>query len=173
MITQADTIGAVTTIDTSVTQNSEVLTANASGANISYQWVDCDNGNAPIDGETNQSFTATTNGNYAVIITDSNCTTPEISSCYMVTTLSLETVNNPLNLKLYPNPVVDNLNINFGNAYNTVDIQIYSMIGQLVKTYKINNSIEFRINMSDLATGTYVIRINADGNTNSSLIIKK
>jgi hypothetical protein len=165
--------GDAVAIDISVIQNSEVLTANASGANISYQWVDCDNGNAPISGETNQSFTATINGNYAVIITNNDCPSSDISNCFMVSTLSLESVNSSLDLKLYPNPVIDDLTINFGNSYNNIDVQIYSMVGQLVRAIKITNSIEYRFNMSDLATGTYVIRINADGKSTSSLMIKK
>src|SRR5690554_723125 len=32
----------------------------------SYQWIDCDNGNAPIAGATNYEFTPSVNGHYAV-----------------------------------------------------------------------------------------------------------
>ncbi|MDG2464426.1 MAG: hypothetical protein P8M61_04995 [Crocinitomicaceae bacterium] len=38
------------------------LTGKASSA--SYQWIDYDNGNASINGATNQTFTATANGSY-------------------------------------------------------------------------------------------------------------
>src|SRR5690606_30664108 len=57
-----------------------VLTADEIGA--SYQWIDCDNGNVSISGETNQSFTATGNGNYAVEVTQNGCTATSL--CTMV-----------------------------------------------------------------------------------------
>ena len=57
----------VETIDNTVTVSGTTLTANQTGA--SYQWVDCDNGNAAISGETNASYTPTVTGNYAVEIT--------------------------------------------------------------------------------------------------------
>ena len=173
VIEQYDAIGAAIMINSTVTQNSEVLTANATGATISYQWVDCNNGDAPINGETNQEFTATSNGSYAVIITDSNCSNSEKSSCYDVTTLGLEGQDSPLQLKLFPNPVIDDLNISFGKSFNKVNVQVFSMLGQLVKTVNMTNSIESRINISELSTGTYIVKIEADGLYDSKLILKK
>ena len=157
------------TIDTSVTQNTNELTANEAGA--SYQWVDCNNGNAPIDGETNQTFTATVNGSYAVVITVGNC--EATSSCTDITTLSADSFDSSLDLKLFPNPVVDALTINLNSSYEKIDIQVYSLLGQLVKTAKMTNGLEYKLNLSDLSAGSYVIKIHADGKTDSSLIIKK
>ena len=72
-------------VDTSVTQNGAVLTANHTG--ISYQWLDCNNGFAPIPGATNKSFTATAVGSYAVIVLQSGCY--DTSGCRAVTTVGL------------------------------------------------------------------------------------
>ena len=165
--------GTAITIDNSVTQNDNELTANATGPTISYQWVDCNNANAPIDGETNQMFTATSNGSYAVIITDSNCQGSQISSCYDVTTLGLENFDSPIQLKVFPNPVIDDLNISLGNSFEIINIQVFSMLGQLVKTTKVINSKESRLNLSDLSSGTYIIKIDANGQSESKLILKK
>ena len=161
------------TIDTSVTQNSEMLTANASGVDITYQWVDCDNSNAPIDGETNQIFTAVANGNYAVIVTNSDCPISDISVCYSVNTLSVETIENPISIKIYPNPVVNSINIALGNTYQDINVQIYSITGQLINNVNKTNSVKFDIDMSNLPSGNYILKINADGNIKSSLVIKK
>lgn len=62
----------ITNVPTSVTVSGNTLTADASGA--VYQWLDCDNANMPIAGETNQSFTGVSTGNYAVEITMNGCT---------------------------------------------------------------------------------------------------
>jgi hypothetical protein len=165
--------GSAVIIDTAVTQNGEVLTASTVGPTISYQWVDCNNGDAPVVGETNQEFTATSNGSYAVIITDSACTISEKSSCYDVNSLGIDDNTNPLSLKLFPNPVVNELTIKLNSSYEKIDIQVYSILGKLVKSTIISKSQGYKFNLSDLSAGTYVIKINADGKIDSSLIIKK
>lgn len=66
--------------DNTVTQNGSTLSASQAGA--LYQWIDCDNGNQAIAGETNQSFTPTVSGNYAVEITLSGCTVT--SACTVI-----------------------------------------------------------------------------------------
>ena len=160
-------------IDATVIQVDEnVLKANATG--VFYQWVDCNNGNAPIPGETNQTFTATEDGNYAVILTSSVCSDYSVmSSCYGVIVLGIEDNESPFNLSYYPNPVTNNLNINLNNSYSKVEIQIYTMVGQLIRTINKTNSVQMRINLSELTSGTYILKIKADGKNKSMLIIKE
>ena len=78
-------------IDTGIASAGATLTVNETGA--VYQWVDCDNGNAAISGETNQSFTATTTGNYAVVVTVNNCS--DTSSCTLVDFTSVDELSAP------------------------------------------------------------------------------
>lgn len=68
------------TIDNSLTVTGATIQANESGA--VYQWVDCNDNLAPIAGETNQSFTATVTGNYAVEINVQGCTAT--SACELI-----------------------------------------------------------------------------------------
>jgi PKD repeat protein len=70
--------------DTATSQVGTLLSANLGGA--TYQWIDCTTG-IPLLGETNQDYTVTGAGGYAVIVTDSNCT--ETSACI--------TIGDPLN----------------------------------------------------------------------------
>jgi M6 family metalloprotease-like protein len=65
------TVNVLPTIDLTITNTSPTLTSNQSGA--TYQWLDCDNGNAIIPSATNQVYSATLNGNYAVEITVGSC----------------------------------------------------------------------------------------------------
>lgn len=58
-------------------------TLTASMAGVSYQWLDCDNGDAPISGENAQVLIAANSGNYAVEIEDSGC--KDTSVCVAVT----------------------------------------------------------------------------------------
>ena len=73
-----------------VTQNGATLTATQTGA--AYQWLDCDNGNAPIVGEVNQSFTPISTGNYAVIVTVNGCS--NTSECRLVDYTGIGELNN-------------------------------------------------------------------------------
>jgi len=57
----------------------------------SYQWVDCDNAFAPINGENSQSFTASVTGNYAVEIEDEGCVVT--SACELIDFSGLEELN--------------------------------------------------------------------------------
>ena len=110
-----------------VTNNSPTLTSDVQGA--IYQWLDCNNNNSPIAGETNQSFTASVNGDYAVEVTKSNCT--DISPCESVNNVGINS-NNEINYVLYPNPNDGSFTLerSFGNEQ--AEIIIYDLSGQSV-----------------------------------------
>ena len=72
-----------------VSQTGPQLDADQTGA--IYQWLDCDNGNQPINGETNQSYTSTVTGNYAVEVNMNGCIVT--SSCYLVDYTGIEELN--------------------------------------------------------------------------------
>jgi hypothetical protein len=160
------------TVDVSVNQVDNALTANATGASINYQWLDCNNGNAPIDGETNQTFTATTNGSYAVVITDAACGVSDTSICFDINSLSIDQLNPSLDVTLFPNPVKDNLTVTMGISYSNIKLEIYSITGQLVKTVNVSNRTEFKVNISDLSIGMYLVKLNAEGKVHTSKILK-
>jgi len=84
----------------SIAQNGFTLTADATG--LTYQWLDCANGNSPILGATNQIFNPTGNGNYAVEITNGTCTTT--SNCINITGVGMTGLENDFGINIYPNP---------------------------------------------------------------------
>src|SRR5690606_18828652 len=63
-------------LNTSISQNISALTANETAD--TYQWFDCASGTA-ITGATNQTYFATTPGNYGVILTKNGCS--DTSAC--------------------------------------------------------------------------------------------
>ena len=161
-------------LDVTIDKDDATLTAIENGMNITYQWIDCDNGNAPITGETNQSVTASASGNYAVVISNSNCSIPETSECVeVIITSILETDNDVPNAVLFPNPVAENLTIKFENSYKNIQINLFSLLGQLVKTVDVENSIEVELNMVDLPSGSYLVKMCADKKTISTIILKQ
>ncbi|MBK9300237.1 MAG: SBBP repeat-containing protein [Bacteroidetes bacterium] len=89
----------ITDIDTSVVQNGALCIANANFA--TYQWLSC----IPfqiIIGEVNQSFTATANGSYAVIVSINGCS--DTSSCFTVNNVGLSNKKNDKQYIIFPNP---------------------------------------------------------------------
>ncbi len=84
---------------------------------------------------------------------------------------TLETADlNMKNLVVYPNPVKDVLNVSFDTAINS--IAIYNMMGQLVMA-KLLNSNEAAIDVSQLASGTYFVKVEADAKSKTLKIIKE
>jgi hypothetical protein len=153
-------------IDSTVSQDMSVLTANSSG--LSYQWVDCDNGNAPINGAEAQSYTATANGNYAVMITEGNCTVT--SDCIQVIISGLDDVDE-IAFNAYPNPVQDILTIDFSGFEDSMQIHVYSIDGRLVLAENVTMTDQIRLDLSALNAGNYVLRLTNEGSRTSMPLI--
>ncbi|KGO97091.1 T9SS type A sorting domain-containing protein [Flavobacterium enshiense] len=74
------------------------------------------------------------------------------------------------NLKLYPNPVADILNVENGQTIST--IEVYSIAGQRVMV-KAVDAMSASIDMSSLAGGTYLVKVVADDSVKAIKVIKK
>jgi len=157
----------VTNINTDVSQNAETLISNEYASGVSYQWLDCNNGNASISGATGQSYTATSNGNYAVRITNGSCV--ETSSCYSITTVGIDNLPNS-GISLMPNPVNDVLQIKGNKQIQTV--VILDNVGRTLKEYSVNNT-DYKIDMSELKIGIYFIKIKTDNSVYLDKVIKQ
>jgi hypothetical protein len=128
-------------------------TITANNTNATYQWVDCDDNNAPIPGETNQSFTATANGNYAVEITENGCT--ETSDCIAITTVGLD--NNKLNtIVMYPNPATTSITI--AEIAQPSSIIITDINGRVMFTSAID-ATSLEIALDNYASGVYLVNV--------------
>lgn len=78
----------VTSLDSSISKSGDLLTSNAT--NVTYQWIDCSNGNSPILGATNQTFTPPVSGLYAVQIAGLGC--QKTSNCWQVSLTGINQV---------------------------------------------------------------------------------
>ncbi len=90
-------------VDVSTTLTDETITATATG--VSYQWIDCGTGMV-IPGATEQSFTATVSGSYAVLVTDAVCS--DTTDCVDVTVPVTGIYSSDSeNWIVYPNPFTE------------------------------------------------------------------
>jgi hypothetical protein len=149
----------VTSIDSTVSVNSNTLSANASG--YTYVWLNCSNNNTPVPGQTGQSFTALQSGSYAVSITNANgCSVT--SDCIQVNLATSVNFDNFSDLTLYPNPVNSmlyfELNAQPNSTYKITDINGKELFSA--------DCLNFNtIDLSDLPSGIYLINVyNANAN---------
>ena len=81
-------------------------------------------------------------------------------------------------LVLYPNPVVNQVNIEFNSSLNgMVNVQVFNLSGQVVKelqpTNVQNGTNTTKINVEELDRGTYIIRTLVDGVSTTGKFIKQ
>lgn len=150
------------------TVNNVVTVCNtliSNATNATYQWLDCDNNYAIIPGETDQMFSASTPGNYAVEITQGSCI--DTSACNAITTVGLiETDGSAQSLKIsiYPNPTNTFLTIQTNAIIQSVFI--YNTLGSLVQTETKNS-----FSVAQLASGIYILQIKTEhGLVNASFV---
>lgn len=151
-------------VDVTTTTTDFTIEANATG--LDYQWVDCDDSFAPIAGETNQSFTATVNGNYAVIVTDGACS--DTSACVAISTIGLGELNS-LAVTAYPNPVNDVLTIHA--AEQRFNVTVLNLEGKVLATYS-NVDAKLEMNTSNWSKGIYTVLVSNETATKAIKIVK-
>ncbi|PKP20242.1 MAG: hypothetical protein CVU06_10725, partial [Bacteroidetes bacterium HGW-Bacteroidetes-22] len=156
----------IPTIDVSVTNTSPTLTASATDAE--YQWLDCSN-MAVIPGAANRIFTATTNGSYAVEVTQNGCS--DTSACIVVNNIGILENDFGGVPVIYPNPCFGTLTINLPVVYAEIEVIVRNYMGQEISRQTFLNSDKPEINV-DGPAGIYFIDISA-GNKRAFLKVIK
>ena len=151
-------------IDISTTLNNETLSVNDTGH--TYQWINCADSSV-ITGETGESFTPTTNGDYAVIITQGPCV--DTSACVFVDVLGLEG-NELKGISVYPNPITDELNINNENGA-LISVEMIDAKGSVVVSSKAASK-SFTFDTGELNSGVYILIVRSEGSVRTFKVVK-
>ena len=95
------------------------------------------------------------------------------ASPYVPHLLNTTSLLNDTDVEIFPNPVKNSVTINFRKGAEA-DFRIYDQLGKLVR-YQPNVSISqpYSIDISELNSGIYFIRINSDIGTITKRLIKK
>lgn len=123
-----------------------------------YTWTPADN----LDDATAQNpvFTATEAGDFTYTVTV--CDGPTAASATVNFTVLYPTEVDEFagaKVSVYPNPASSTLHIDGLDGFTSLDVQIINIQGQIVK--EVNNSLE--INVSNIESGIYFVRIECDG----------
>lgn len=141
-------------MDTMITITGNTLKANGK-TETTYQWINCNDGNSIISGETNQSFTPKESGNYAVILMTNGCI--DTSTCIPVLFVGTNQNDDSRNeMMIYPNPSQGIFNI-ISFKHN---INAYAILDALGKTLISGDTEDKRmsIELSFLDNGMYFFK---------------
>ncbi len=154
-------------LDTTVAIDHSIFTPNVSGA--TYQWLDCSNGNQPINGATAQSYTALNKTHeYAVIITKNGCS--DTSSCLKVSTLGLNSLDQFIGISIYPNPTSNELFI--VNQESTKNhFEILNAVGQVIYQGEVTDKTKVETN--HFAPGVYVVKLENEKGASYQKVVKE
>jgi hypothetical protein len=142
----------IDTVNTGISALMDTLTADMSGA--SYQWLDC-NTNTTIPGETAQSFIVTTNGDYAVIVTNGACV--DTSVCYAFYSVGI--AESPqTGARVVPNPNRGQFTLHTGGG--NCRLEVLDMSGHQV--YEgMTDKEETTLDLAFLAPGVYTLVVKS------------
>ncbi len=164
------TIVNVTSINVSVTQDGSTLTANATG--LDYQWIDCDNGNSPVSGEVNRTFTAAASGNYAVIIFENGCS--DTSACYNISIVGVSENIPEYEFIIYPNPTDGKINVDFNRFCSNIIAEVINLQGLVVLRQSFDSEHKtIELDLNEFEPGIYIIKLITQNKTTLLRIFKE
>ncbi len=147
----------VVNIDKTIIQDSAELSAKETGAGITYQWIDCNNANVPIQGADSRVQKFTKNGRYAVVIEKNGCF--DTSACYEVNTLWLETVEANDKFMVSPNPGSGVFEIGCRENSVIYSINVFDACGRIVFRWNGTEEKAMHLDITAQAPGLYMAEI--------------
>lgn len=167
---------AVTVVPLPVaTANLLTGTVSVNQAGASYQWLDCNNNNAPINGANGQTYSPTAIGSYAVIVTLPGCT--DTSACVNLSTLGIDEIVNGNQLNVYPNPNNGKFMLKFSTeTMQHISIRVENMIGQVAVNRQLENftgTFSEELDLQELGKGIYFVSVEtAKGRLNTKVVVQ-
>ncbi len=161
-----ETILNTSDINLGVSVSGNTLTSQQN--NAGFQWVDCDNAYATINGAGDQSFAAPT-GNFAVIIYKGGCV--DTSECQQVMTVGISDLDDSEAL-VYPNPTKGEFKVNLGKIYDRLTATITNVMGQQLSSnvYRNVSIVDMQVQEVD---GIYFIELRSENGLNATYRIVK
>jgi hypothetical protein len=143
-------------VDTAVSVNGNTFIASANPA--TYQWYNCSS-HSTINGQTTSSFTPSSNGSYAVIVTQDFCI--DTSNCHSTNTVGIDDNYLTHSAIVYPNPTSSKLNF-FLRKPDLVTI--VNAFGEIVlqKNFSEEFNKEVQLDVSQLSPGIYFLRMGGE-----------
>jgi len=155
-------------VNTATTLTNGILSSSQNGG--TYQWIDCNNGNAAVPGATSQTFIPTVNGSYAVQVTAANgCS--GTSSCVAYNVVGINEFDD-LAIQLYPNPTTGIITVSFGILVPVEELTVTDVTGRLVRMQSQLTTDTMTIDLSRESKGVYFLNVQVGGRIQTLKITK-
>lgn len=79
--------------------------------------------------------------------------------------LGVETRTRTVAVSTYPNPTVDVINVYNSNNLELSSYKVIDLKGTVIKSGVLNNTLDQKINVSELSQGVYMLKLNTTDNT--------
>ncbi len=163
--------GCDSTVTTNLTVNGIInTTTNISGVSITanqagaaYKWLNCSSGNSIIAGATSQTYTASANGNYAVLVSIGSCS--DTSACVSIGNVGINESAAKAQFVIYPNPFTSQTTISFLQEQKNTIVKILDVLGKEIKTINFTGK-QLTIEKVDMHAGIYFVQVT-DENKNA------
>lgn len=147
------TVVYLDSVNATITQNGATLQADTTNASL-YQWFTC-NPLTAIGGATSSSYTPTTNGDYALVVTVGNCS--DTSSCFNYFATTNSSIASEPSLQIFPNPATNEVQLlNFSHE-QLQQLRITNSQAQPMKVIRNGN----RLQVNHWKAGVYFLHVNS------------
>lgn len=120
-----------------------------------------------LTGETNDTITPTVSGDYTVTVTNGfGC--QSTSTPFNFINVGIEDLDGVYMVRLYPNPVVSSCTIECGEAFHYT---LCSVSGRVIKSGNSNGNLN--LDLSWLASGAYVLKVDINGSLTQTILLKE
>ena len=140
-----------------------------SDTEIGNQWYKT---SGKIFGATDQDYTVVTNGNYFVIVSDSNCFS-EMSNIVTVEGIGISEIEKKDEINIYPNPVNNELNIEFKGEEKNISVEILNISGKQMFKNTYEHPITITIKTKYFESGVYFVKLKSDKINENYRIVKE
>ena len=151
------TVGHEDSINTNINELNEI-TLQVDQGGLEYQWVDCNDNYAPITGEIGQTFFATENGSFAVIITENLCS--DTSACSVISTIGILENEFGADFTVYPNPTDGKIKVDLGDSHETVNATLFDINGKVLTSIEVHDTDTFDLDIEGVP-GVYMLEIQS------------
>lgn len=144
-----------------VTENNFVLTSSAANNNQWYM-----NGGILV-GETNQTYTATQNGSYFVLVTENGCVS-DTSNIVVIDDVSINELDLTGAVIIYPNPTSGKFDVQYPQNVGFQYFELRDLSGRLIAEQTTNS-----FDLSELPMGTYILGIYFENQQVFKKVVKR
>lgn len=146
------------------------VVASGGSTPYTYQWNDPQN-------QTTATATNLCAGTYSCVITDQNGCSLTVQTTVFSNTTSVTELFAGTDFTLFPNPATESVTLRCENAFELgmIELRVLSVSGEVVKTQPVDfsNGKEIMIQLSELKSGVYFVKLDKDGVSTQRMIFKE